>query len=181
MFRDANFKVHYKSGLSAVIKYVPLLGIFVAIIWAAAFYEPFRKILTDSPRDSPTGFIYAFGLLALILSAEIILTFLKVLSGRPALLIDETGIRGWNMWIPRSIKKDELAGLSRKGSFLEFHKVRPNLLPDGRVQNLLKHIMVWIPSKIVVPMNAVNASEDHIREALAAFGITERYIYNQNQ
>lgn len=180
MDQNAVFKVRYTSGLSVILRYLPLWGIFAATPIAALNFEPLRQLLTNSPKDSPQGFVIVFGILFLILSAEILITFFKIVIGVPALAIDGDAIRGWNMWLPRKIRRNELAGVKREGNHLEIHKVQS--LPDSGNPwfKLARQLIVWIPTKIIVPLKAVDHSETDIREMLNELGFVGKYVYKND-
>lgn len=178
MYRDAEFKVKYTSGIGVVIRYVPLAALFGGLIWAALYYEPFHQMITKETDGSPYGFVAIFAVFFIIISAEILLTLCKILLGFPALVITPDGIRGWNMWVPRYIAKTELAGVTRKKGVLEIHKTTEKILPQAGLFSRFLNPSHYLPGKIVIPLKAVDKSEAEIREALEALGFVGKYIYN---
>lgn len=171
------YKVRYTSGVLVIMRYLPLAGIFAAIALAAIYFEPFRDVLTESPKDSPKAIFLVFGGLFLIVCAEILFTFFKIAMGVPALTIDHDVIKGWNMWIPRKIKRQDLAGVERNGNHLEIHRVQRLPESDNPLFKFVRLFSVSIPTKIVIPLKAVDQSETQIRDVLEEFGFVGKYIY----
>ena len=171
------FKVRYTSGILVIIRYLPLAIIFAAIALAAIYFEPFRQVLTDSPKDSPKTIVLVFGILFLLVCAEVVITFFKIAVGVPALTVEHDVIKGWNMWLPRRIKRHELAGIERKGNHLEIHKIQRLPDSDNPLFKIARLFSVSIPTKIIVPLKAVDQSELQIRNILTEFGFVGKYIY----
>lgn len=171
------FKVRYTSGILVILRYLPLAGIFAAITLAAIYVDSSREFLTESPKESPKIIVLVFSVLFLIVCAEVLITFCKIAMGVPALIIENDVIKGWNMWIPRKIRRHELAGVERNGNYLEIHRIQ--ILPDS--DNVLfkfaRLFSVSIPTKIIVPLKAVDQSEMRIRNTLEEFGFLGKYIY----
>jgi|GEM_PF-4619804 len=163
-----SFTVPYSSGIGALWPAFVLMLIFGTATWTMAYFDPARDVLTGG-QAVPRSMILFFAAITLIIGIEILFGLYKIRSGRPALVIDEQGIRGWQLWLRRTIRWDEFKAVYRHGPHLLIERKARSGFGEFSQRHTYPGSRRRWTYQIVVPLSGVEYSESEIRAAIDAF------------
>ena len=162
------FIVRYTSIAGSLWRYTILPALFFGLTWASLAYPPFNDLLVKEDRGGPVVYALVFGIIGLIASFEIIISIIKIFIGRPALKIDQQGLRGWHMWLPRRIDWSEYLTHHRsKGDLILSRKPRLDL--ETHFGKIWSKVFGGSNYHIAVPLEGVDKTEAEILAAVSEF------------